>query len=224
MTWKCWLNLWQLAKKARFWREVLNTLCTHFRLGLYCHLAHRSGEHVSLRGAKVGQRSINNNKHSQRVPVFAEYRTWCWTYCGGLSLSVWSGARFSRSSLRCSRAEAALFHCSLRVVTPARCVNATGPSRAGGRQRKWIQQKKIGLRQRVKAEGKWWNSFWGRSTWLAEGHDCNEPCIEQSSLEHYTSVGKIALKGHSYCSGPSSLLQQYNTKLITQQWVYNRPL
>lgn len=64
---------------------------------------------MSLQGAKVGQRSANNNKHSQRVPVFAEYRTWCWTYCGGLSLSVLSEARFSRSSLRCSRAEAAVF-------------------------------------------------------------------------------------------------------------------
>lgn len=98
--------------------------------------------------------------------------------------------------------------CSLRVVTPARCVNVTGPSRAWGRQGKWIQQKKIGLRQKGQSRRETMELFvWGRGTWPAEGHDRNEPCIERSGLEHYTSVGKIAVKGYWYCSGPSSLLQ-----------------
>lgn len=35
--------------------------------------------------------------------------------------------------------------------------------------------------------------FWGHSTWLLEGHDCNERRIQCSGLEHYMSVGKIAV-------------------------------
>lgn len=94
--------------------------------------------------------------------------------------------------------EAAVFHCSLRVVTPAWCVNVTGPSRAGGMQQKRIEQKKIGLRQKGQSRREVWNSFFRRPqcTTGTRGHDCNEPCIERcSSLEHYTSVGEIAVKG-----------------------------
>lgn len=102
--------------------------------------------------------------------------------------------------------ETAVFHCSLRVVTPAWCVNVTGPSRAGGMQQKLIEQKKIGLRQKGQSRREVWNSFFGgRSAQLARGvTTVMNPASSAAAAFNITHLwAKLLLKGSGAALGPS---------------------
>lgn len=187
---------------------------THFLLGFNCHLALR----LTCEPAGGGRRWVSaavltiTNLHSasQCLPntargaehTVAGCRYQCYQRRGSAGApSAAAGARPRRLPLFAS----CRYTCSARECDrPVSCRGKAGEMNSAKEKRSAAP----GQSRRETVE-----LFFG--AWLQEGHDWDERL-----QEHYTSVGRIAVAGHWHCSGPSSLPQQNNTKLITQQWLF----